>query len=50
MRWAVIAIQQGERHVSGGEESLHLALTGRVRAELEWELLRMTDPKKLTTR
>ena len=45
MRWAVIAIQQGERHASGGEESLHLALTGRICAELEWELLRMTDPK-----
>lgn len=45
MRWAVIAIQQGERHVSGGQESLHLALTGRICAELEWELLRMTDPK-----
>jgi len=44
MRWAVIAIQQGERHCSGEEKSLHLALTGRVCAELEWELIRMTAP------
>jgi aminoglycoside phosphotransferase (APT) family kinase protein len=41
-RWAVIALQQGERHVSGAEPSLDLALTGRRIAELEWELLRMT--------
>jgi aminoglycoside phosphotransferase (APT) family kinase protein len=44
MRWAVIAIQQGVRHSSGEERSLHLALTGRVCAELEWELIRMTAP------
>jgi len=43
-RWAVIALQQGERHVSGAEPSLDLALTGRRIAELEWELLRMTRP------
>lgn len=44
-RWAVIAIQQGERHVSGDEPSLSLALTGRRVAELEYELLRMTAPE-----
>ena len=44
MRWAIIAIQQGLRHSSGDERSLHLALTGRVCAELEWELIRMTAP------
>ena len=43
-RWAVIALQQGERHISGAEPSLDLALTGRRIAELEWELLRMTQP------
>ncbi len=43
-RWAVIALQQGERHVSGAEQSLDLALTGRRVAELEYELLRMTAP------
>lgn len=41
-RWATIALQQGERHVSGAEASLDLALTGRRIAELEYELLRMT--------
>ena len=45
MRWAVIAIQQGDRHISGSEKSLHLALTGRICTELEWELLSMTAPK-----
>jgi len=34
-RWAVISLQQGERHVSGIEPSLHLALTGRMVAEIE---------------
>lgn len=45
-RWAVIALQQGERHVSGAEPSLDLALTGRRAAELEYELLRMTAPEE----
>jgi aminoglycoside phosphotransferase (APT) family kinase protein len=43
-RWATIAIQQGERHVSGSEPSLDLALTGRRVAELEYQLLKMTAP------
>lgn len=43
-RWATIALEQGERHVSGAEASLDLALTGRRVAELEYELLRMTGP------
>ena len=43
-RWATVAIQQGERYVSGGEESLDAALTGRRVAELEHALLRMTAP------
>ncbi len=42
-RWAVIALQQGERFVGGGEMSLDLALTGRRIAELEYELLAMID-------
>lgn len=42
MRWAVIAIQQGERHVSGREPSLALALTAHIVPELELEILRMT--------
>ena len=43
-RWALIALLQGERHVSGAELSLDLALTGRRAAELEYELIRMTEP------
>jgi len=46
IRWAVIALQQGERHLTGGEPSLELALTGRRAAELEYEVLRMTAPER----
>jgi aminoglycoside phosphotransferase (APT) family kinase protein len=48
IRWAVIALQQGRRHVSGGEESLELALVGRRPAELEYDLLAMTAPEHWT--
>lgn len=41
-RWGVIALEQGRRHTSGGEESLELALTGHVVPELEYELLSLT--------
>ena len=44
LRWAVIALQQGERFLTGGEASLDLALTGRRAAELEYEILRETPP------
>lgn len=47
LRWAVIALQQGERFLRGGEHSLDLALTGRRAPEMEYELLRMT-PSGLT--
>jgi len=39
VRWAVIALQQGERHLSGGEESLELALTGLRAPEMELDVL-----------
>lgn len=42
MRWAVIALQQAERHVSGGETNLELALTADVVPELELDILEMT--------
>jgi aminoglycoside phosphotransferase (APT) family kinase protein len=42
MNWAVIAIQQAERHVSGEENSLLLALTGHIVPELEHEILTLT--------
>ena len=44
LRWAVIALQQGDRYLRGGERSLDLALTGRRPPEMEYELLRMTPP------
>lgn len=42
IRWAVIALQQGERHVSGTEISLELALTGRMLPELNQDILSLT--------
>jgi aminoglycoside phosphotransferase (APT) family kinase protein len=43
VRWGLIAVQQGERHLSGEEPSLDLALTGRRAAEMEFDLLRLID-------
>lgn len=42
VRWAVIAIQQAERHLSGIEPSLELAAIGRRTAEMELEVLALT--------
>ena len=39
VRWAVIALQQGQRHCSGVQPSLELALTGRVVPQVEWDIL-----------
>ncbi|WP_420348093.1 phosphotransferase family protein [Pelagibius sp.] len=45
LRWAVIALQQGERTLSGDQASLELALTGRIHPpRLEQEILRCTAP------
>ncbi|CBL43805.1 predicted aminoglycoside phosphotransferase [gamma proteobacterium HdN1] len=41
-RWAMIALMQGERHNSGQERSLELALTAHIVPELELQILRMT--------
>ena len=41
IRWAIIALQQTERHLAGGERSLELALTGRLLPELEHDLLQL---------
>ena len=43
MRWAVIALQQSDRHMLGGERSLDLALTGRRASECELEILMLLD-------
>jgi aminoglycoside phosphotransferase (APT) family kinase protein len=42
-RWAVIALQQGDRYITGGERSLDLALTGRRAGECELEILMLLD-------
>ena len=42
LRWGVIALQQAQRHLSGQERSLELALTGRLLPDLEIEILRLT--------
>ncbi len=42
LRWAVIALQQAERHLSGVQPSLELALTGYLVPELEMEILALT--------
>ena len=39
LRWAAIAWQQGERHSSGVEPSLELALTGRMLPEILGDML-----------
>lgn len=39
VRWAIIALHQGERHLSGREQSIELALTARKSAEMEYDLL-----------
>jgi aminoglycoside phosphotransferase (APT) family kinase protein len=43
VRWAVIALQQTDRHLIGGERDLDLALTGRRATECELELLMLLD-------
>lgn len=42
VRWAIIAVQQTERHLSGQQHSLELALTGRLLPELENNILQLT--------
>jgi aminoglycoside phosphotransferase (APT) family kinase protein len=46
VRWAIIALQQADRHFSGAEASLELALTGAIVPELELEVLRSTGPDR----
>lgn len=38
-RWAVVALLQGERHITGGEPSIELLLTGLMAPEMEHEAL-----------
>ena len=41
IRWAVVAADQGGRHLAG-DTSLELALTSHIVPELEMDVLRMT--------
>jgi len=43
IRWAVIAADQGARHLSGVERSLELALTAHIIPELEMDILRQVE-------
>jgi aminoglycoside phosphotransferase (APT) family kinase protein len=43
VRWAVIALEQTDRHMIGGERDLDLALTGRRATECELEILMLLD-------
>lgn len=42
VRWAVVALLQADRHLSGAEPSLELALTSHIVPELEFEILALT--------
>lgn len=44
LRWAMIALQQADRYLVGGELNLDAALSGHRLAELETEILRLTAP------
>lgn len=39
VRWSIIALQQAHRHISGVDQSLELALTGRMAPEIELDLI-----------
>lgn len=43
VRWAVIALQQGNRYLSGQEETLELALTSHMLPELELTILDLLE-------
>jgi len=43
LRWAVVALQQGDRFITQRDPSLELALTARIAAELEGEVLALTE-------
>ena len=45
VRWAIVALQQADRHLSGRETNLELALTGHVVPELAFEAVLMTGPE-----
>ena len=44
VRWAILALHQADRHLSGRETNLELALTGHVAPEVAFEAVLMTGP------
>jgi aminoglycoside phosphotransferase (APT) family kinase protein len=44
LRWAIIALQQSDRHLLGGARDLSTAIIGRRAGECELELLMLLDP------
>ncbi|MGH7728772.1 MAG: phosphotransferase family protein [Vulcanimicrobiaceae bacterium] len=46
VRWAVIALLQADRHLSGAEPSLELALTSHLVPELECEILALLGGRR----
>ncbi len=46
VRWAIIALQQSDRHMFGGERGLDLALTGRRATQCELEILMLLDRER----
>jgi aminoglycoside phosphotransferase (APT) family kinase protein len=44
IRWAIIALQQSDRYMLNGEQSLSTAITGRRATECELEVLLLLDP------
>ena len=45
LRWAVIALQQGERCRSGTEVTQELALTGLMASEMELNILNLIEER-----
>ena len=43
VRWSIIALQQAQRHGSGEQASLELALTGRIVPEMELDILQSIE-------
>jgi aminoglycoside phosphotransferase (APT) family kinase protein len=46
VRWGIIALLQADRHLSGAEPSLELALTSHIVPELELEILALTGAER----
>ena len=43
LKWAIGALTQARRHLSGQQRSVELAVLGRLAAEMEFELLHLLE-------